>query len=489
MQSMGIWKVAGSVACRELTILRGLLVLSLFISYSVWAAEGVSLIPPVSSDRGTRAIAISACLLSARSAESPIFKPELAGRIQHVKTQLIEKEKSKEIRVVGFVRNGKPLVDEDLVPRSDQLPDDLSEAASSMDYVACLVAVGFRWPGQKMAPISLETRREGSPDVVSGKSPDLLPNEQWFGAAASTDGQQVLVVGCNGTMLMSANGGDSWVVKKQSDLGKFGCFSAVSFADNDKTIVLGGGFNGFFFSTDGGKTWKPSKVDLKGKFEGPQNIRQIVFDRDGRNGWALTSLNNGRAYRTPDGGRTWEIFHEGTRSESLVSIWMDPTGEKAWIGGAIGAGYWGPSFLTRTTDGGVSWKRTKLEGKGFIVGLAFDEAGDVGQAIGADGSVYRTKNGGEVWTVEKPPVLDKSNGWTGAFSGGKDVIGCAVGDGAVIWVDGEWRRTLKSTMRFEGVGASLDHRSVIAVGYNQIYFSKDSCQSWRQIKTLSSLER
>ncbi|MCZ8133105.1 MAG: YCF48-related protein [Steroidobacteraceae bacterium] len=93
-------------------------------------------------------------------------------------------------------------------------------------------------------------------------------------------------------------------------------------------------------STDGGTTWRQSRVPTRATLTG-------VYFADVRNGWAVG--HDEVILRTTDGGATWtRVRYEPDREQPLLDVWF----ADANVGLAVGA------FATiyRTADGGATWE-------------------------------------------------------------------------------------------------------------------------------------
>jgi hypothetical protein len=139
-------------------------------------------------------------------------------------------------------------------------------------------------------------------------------------------------------------------------------------------------------STDGGRTFvvgtAPCYSDLGGRLE-PTSSRVV---------WAIcpTGLMAG-AWRSVDGGATFTPL----KTRALVnSAALAPASDSTAVLSANGAG----APLLRTANGGATWRPVVTpKGGGDVFWLGFTDA-RVGVAIGDDGGLWRTTDGGLAWS-------------------------------------------------------------------------------------------
>lgn len=195
------------------------------------------------------------------------------------------------------------------------------------------------------------------------------------------------------------------------------------------------GSGGAFLKTDdGGKTWTKQKNFTS------DAIRQVYFT-DERNGWLLCERNlyalgaNSPSYllKTDDGGASWQrVEFADSQRKRVTKIFFAKSGagfaigengaffsmtgddEKIWQrqpspvrylmfdgiftddahGVIVGAG----SSIFFTDDGGASWLKASVSGSANTkLNSVFFINQRNGWAVGTEGKVYQTVNGGKVW--------------------------------------------------------------------------------------------
>jgi len=220
------------------------------------------------------------------------------------------------------------------------------------------------------------------------------------------------VVGYGGKILETSNGGSSWDVRPSgTELALYG----IEMADEKNGFIVGQ--EGIILHTaDGGKTWQPqeSNATFKDSDGAPKRAYLFALDvLDANTAFAVGDRST--LTMTTDGGKTWKASKvkmelDTSGGESLAAAdpifygvrFTDP--QNGWIVGEFGK-------IMHTTDGGQTWKeqeKTLLEGTGFfdlldlptLFGIHVTDAQHA-MAGGLEGHVARTSDGGERWGFEK----------------------------------------------------------------------------------------
>jgi photosystem II stability/assembly factor-like uncharacterized protein len=138
--------------------------------------------------------------------------------------------------------------------------------------------------------------------------------------------------------------------------------------------------------TETNATWKV------GPAAGSLDLLAVSFV-DSKTGWAVGDIDpsgtGGVVYQTSDGGVAWLPIARTT--EVLASVHF----VSATLGWA--AGYAGR--ISRTDDGGHTWRNQRTEHEGEILNSIFFIDGETGWAVGGSGLVLRTTDGGSHWYV------------------------------------------------------------------------------------------
>ena len=160
------------------------------------------------------------------------------------------------------------------------------------------------------------------------------------------------------------------------------------------------GFDGLYYSDDGGQTWTSAMVDLSGGQGGapdgnPDGFAQIYAITEDILGTLYISANNGDVYRSFDRGVTWQKAKQlplGS-ADTAYSLEADPT-----VPGRIYAGTFGDSLYV-TTDFAETWDRPELNdlGNGYIFDIEVDPiSGNL--FVGTAKGIFYSPDGGDNWS-------------------------------------------------------------------------------------------
>ena len=212
------------------------------------------------------------------------------------------------------------------------------------------------------------------------------------------DPQHGWAVGDEGIIIHSKDGGKNW--RKQVSPVPFALMD-VYFANplrgwivTERTHILS--------TDDGGKTWAIEFCD-------EDFILKAISFADSLHGWAVGEY--GYIYHTSDGGVTWkkqagsfELSTRTGRPEGGTFLFdvraIDP--QRAWAVGIDG-------YVIKTEDGGESWQKVKTGApKAKLFCITSEGANRL--LIGGKGIFLSSDDGGKTWTVPKftPPI---SYGW------------------------------------------------------------------------------
>jgi photosystem II stability/assembly factor-like uncharacterized protein len=203
-------------------------------------------------------------------------------------------------------------------------------AAGGVGAFAAFRGSGSVNVGQSPTPTSV------SPTVSPTRPQAVMPVSS---ALQFVDAAHGWMVGSNGEILATTDGGRSWVVQHQDPAA-----TGVDFID----VLDGWALTdaGVIRTGDGGGTW--GKVS-------DQSLRSVQFVTTDL-GWAISSKPDqpegvGDVLKTTDGGATWV-----PQAISADSVCAADGGNVVW---AAGPGEGGISFL-RTLDGGTTWVNTPI---------------------------------------------------------------------------------------------------------------------------------
>jgi photosystem II stability/assembly factor-like uncharacterized protein len=195
-----------------------------------------------------------------------------------------------------------------------------------------------------------------------------------------------------GTVLHTSDGGESWV---RQETGTDFTLSSIHFVDTKNGWAVGD--EGTIIHTaDGGKTWQKQKSPVQFFLMGVHFVNPSK-------GWIVTERTH--ILNTEDGGNTWKVqFKEDDFILKALSF-SDP--QNGWAVGEYG-------FIYHTKDGGKTWIK---EAGSFGISQSTGETEGGNQlfnviavnpqsawAVGIDGCVVRTVDGGKTWTSINVPV-------------------------------------------------------------------------------------
>jgi photosystem II stability/assembly factor-like uncharacterized protein len=233
---------------------------------------------------------------------------------------------------------------------------------------------------------------------------------------------------------------DPFPVLVEQESGTSTLLQAVS--PVDELVVWVSGHRGTFVRTlDGGDTWE-SGVVLDADTLQFRDVHAV----DASTAYLLSAGPGqlSRIYKTTDGGRNWILQFTNDHPTGFfdcMDFWSPDRGI------AFSDAVEGRLVIVRTSDGGRTWTPIRRDGiplalageGGFAAsGTCLVTAGEqlawIGTGAGGEARVYRTKDGGDSWTVASTPIVG------GTYTSG--VMALAVRDGREgIAAGGELRDT------------------------------------------------
>jgi len=263
-------------------------------------------------------------------------------------------------------------------------------------------------------------------------------------------------VGHHGTIVHTRDGGKTWTAQKSNTEKSI---FAVSFTDKLHGWACGDEST-WLWTDNGGESWNPEHIEVSqvGVSETtslaiPDIIYYGIQFLDPKNGWMVGEFGNIR--HTSDGGKTWDSQHEPLLDElaakggnkdvmtlgALFRVrFTDPN-----HGMVVGAG----GALAVTDDGGKKWRWVSREG----------EKSDV-PPLHLYNIAMPRKDGRAVMTGTNGLILFSDNG-------GLDWQPAAIPGGVFTWIN--------------GLAFSPDGKGVLVGGKGVILLSDDAGQSWRTL--------
>jgi len=247
-------------------------------------------------------------------------------------------------------------------------------------------------------------------------------------------------------------------------------FSAIFI--NEKEGWASGRWGCILHTADGGKTWERqnTRTDL---------TLSSVFFVDPKHGWAVGE--EGIIIHTKDGGKTWEKQKSPVRFFHMKVYFANTS--QGWIATE-------QTHIIYTEDGGKTWS-IQFKDQDFILkSISFCDPLH-GWAVGEYGYIYYTRNGGKTWKKQAGEYGLSVK--TGEIVGGNflfDVIAIdprtawAVGiDGYVIKTDNggkRWIEVKTGAPKTQLFCVGSDRRKTILIGGFGIFlYSGDNGQTWK----------
>ncbi len=193
---------------------------------------------------------------------------------------------------------------------------------------------------------------------------------------AVVDARHAHVAGGDGALLSTSDGGRSWTARRLRHISYFDI--AFTSVDNGWTV---GEFSTVLGTTDGGRSWQLKYGGNPGDFQAGPFLAIVFAGR--RGGWALGL--NGASIFTNDGGKTWRPRKLPLPMAVYVGA-PDRTRDRVWFGGRRGQ--------MLSLDSAGHWTRHRVVFNA-VTDLAF--AGKLGLAVGLNGTILRSGDGGKEW--------------------------------------------------------------------------------------------
>jgi len=252
-------------------------------------------------------------------------------------------------------------------------------------------------------------------------------------------------------IFQSKDSGNRWDARAVN-AGGFS-LESINFVGDKKGWAVGAG--NILHTDNGGATWRQLTRLTGSQLNEVQFVNSEIGYVAGRTEWGCVVL------RTVDGGSNWQEVYEATRSGYVFGM--------ATLGNRIVVAAINDDHLIRTQDGGATWKIVDSEMLGAS-DVTFTFTG-IGWVVGRRGAFYRSTDQGKTW--DRPANLPESFNtydWTSiSFAGDK---GLAVGKNGVIAItsDGGASWSECKTNVSENFGAvRLNNRTGLIIGSQKIY--------------------
>ena len=254
---------------------------------------------------------------------------------------------------------------------------------------------------------------------------------------------------------------------------------SVSFANEQEGWVCGD-WGSILHTGDGGNTWEP-------QVSGTESTLSSIFFINPLNGWAVG--NEGTILHTKDGGRSWASQESPVPFFHSDVFFVSPS--KGWIASEM-------THILYTENGGETW-RVQFEDTIYnLAAISFSDEKH-GWAVGEYGFIYHTNDGGRNW-IHQAGYFRVSDE-TGDINTGVtlfDVIAMDVETGIAVGADGVVTRTTDGGATWEKLegdippalffGMATDEAGALVIGGKGVsLFSLDMGETWAQIQMNPSM--
>ncbi|MHB8109805.1 MAG: WD40/YVTN/BNR-like repeat-containing protein [Syntrophorhabdaceae bacterium] len=225
-------------------------------------------------------------------------------------------------------------------------------------------------------------------------------------------------------------------------------------------------------TSDGGKTWEQQN-------SGTDYTLSAIHFIDQKNGWAVG--DEGTIVATKDGGKTW------AKQKSPVSYFLM---DVYFLTPSRGFIVTERTHILSTDDGGKTWKVQFKDEDYILKALSFCNT-EVGWAVGEFGYIYRTKDGGNTW--EKQAGFSDLSAETGELVGGTYLFDVKAISPDVAWAVGieghvintinggkTWQQVKTGTPKVPLFSITSKADSLFIAGNGLLLISDDSGKTWKK---------
>jgi len=232
--------------------------------------------------------------------------------------------------------------------------------------------------------------------------------------AVARNGQQLVVVGSAGAVLVSDDDGQNW--QRQELPGRPSLIDVALCAD-DRYAALDT-LRQVWISDAGATSWQPHAIDTE------EAVMALTCDPENRL-WVVGSFST--ILSSEDDGESWNEDSLGEDAQLTAVQFVDA--DTAYITGEFG-------MVLKSTDAGASWERASdLPGEFYPQAAHFVDA-DRGWVVGLNGAIMHTADGGESWQIQDSGVNLPLYGISGT---GETLF--AVGENGIVlqYEAGSWK--------------------------------------------------
>ncbi len=306
-----------------------------------------------------------------------------------------------------FKGDPRKIMDNDFDPAHQRVSESIMKNTRLVAIPVLLVLGSLMGCTPAVTPTATALPPTTAPTAVPASTPSTGPwqvirqaqYEQSTYQAGFLDDSYGIMVGYNGAVYYTTDGGQNWSQGKNTSYCRFGLDLV-----NQQTAWNCGNAGHVRMSTDGGKNWQA--VENFGGSE-PDQCRFLRF-LDARTGWAASPQLLGA---TTDGGATWNTLALPKDIKDVAAIDLRTATEGYLLDTT------GKVFVT--TDGGQTWTTRSLELAGNekltiarapTAAIRFSDAQNGMVVFDLKDSVFsaRTTDGGQTWKREPVEINYKA---------------------------------------------------------------------------------
>lgn len=293
----------------------------------------------------------------------------------------------------------------------------------------------------------------------------------WFRDVFFLNEQKGWIVGSDGTLLSTSDGGATWVTSRKFTTDTF---LQIHFTDESTGWILcernvyARGHNASSYlrkTTDGGLNWQRLEFEDGGR----ERVTKLMFNSEG----GATAFGEGGVfYKLLDDGVTWKKVQT-----AIHFLLLDGAFASRDLGAIAGAG----GTIMFTENAGLTWEKASLIGDTDTKLNAIFFAGvKAGWAVGTNGVIYHSSGGGRLWRQQDSGTRTNLNdvcftSTTNGWAVGDNGIVVRTRDGGRTWTDGN----SPVTHRLEHVTFAGDRGWAVGMGgtiitYDPSYVNSDT---------------
>jgi len=217
---------------------------------------------------------------------------------------------------------------------------------------------------------------------------------------------QTLFAGTTGSAYKSTNGGASWSLVGNYNLGN-GSVNALTLSSNfasDQTLFAGtryGNTGSVYKSTDGGASWSPANTGLSSA-----SVYTLALSPNFASDQTLfAGTYGGSAYKSTNGGSSWSPVNAGLGNSSVNALALSPNfaSDQTLFAGTGGGDYGTTGGAYMSKNGGASWSPVNTGlGNTNVYALA------VSPNFASDQTIFAAMNGDVLsYTFDSAPICAK----------------------------------------------------------------------------------